>query len=197
MAFALGPLGLRDTPVEYLDALRRLRALRQVDARYVRPTRASAGGTSNANAYGTFSKVPPENRLVAEELDCWAHARAARELLFPERLPGTELGPVIIQTIDKIVGLGPNLERTRRALIAEWQATAESLRPLSKQLASTGPAYTKVIMKEANLLMVAACIEVLEWPDVWLAHDLHFGMHAAGDRSEREPGMRDTGYAAA
>jgi hypothetical protein len=193
MAFALGPLGLRDTPAEYLSAIHRLRAIRQVDARYVRPTRASAGGTSNANAYGTFSKVPPEDRLVAEELDCWAHARAARELLFPERLPGTELGPVIIQTIDKIVGLGPNLERTRRALIAEWQAIAESLRPLSKQLASTGPAYTKVIMKEANLLMVAACIEVLEWPDVWLAHDLHFGMHAAGDRSEGEPGMRDTG----
>ena len=41
--------------------------------------------------------------------------------------------------------------------------------------------------------MVAACMEVLEWPDVWLAHDLHFGMHAAGERSEKEPGMRDTG----
>ena len=87
MAFALRPLELRDTPVEYLEALCRLRAMRQVHAPFVRPTRMSAGGTSNANAYGIFSKVPPEERLVAEELDCWAHARAARELFFPERLP--------------------------------------------------------------------------------------------------------------
>ena len=78
MAFALGPLGLRDTPVEYLEALRRLKAMRQVEAKYVRPTRVSAGGTSNANAYGIFSKVPPEDRLVAEELNGWAHARVAR-----------------------------------------------------------------------------------------------------------------------
>ena len=80
MAFALRPLGLRDTPAEYLDALSRLRAMRQIHKNYVRPTRTSAGGTSNATAYGIFSKVPPEERLVAEERDCWAHARAAREL---------------------------------------------------------------------------------------------------------------------
>jgi hypothetical protein len=193
MAFALGPLELHDTPAEYLEALRRLRAMRQVHQKYVRPTRASAGGTSNATAYGIFSKVPPEARLVAEERDCWAHARAARELYFPERLPGTELGPVILRAIDRIVELGPDLECTRRALTAEWQAIAAALRPLSKKLADTGPAFSGGIMKEANLLMVAACIEVLEWPDIWLAHDLHFGMHAVGDRSEKEPGMRDTG----
>ena len=64
MAFALGPLGLRDTPVEYLEALRRLRAMRQVNAKYVRPTLKSAGGTSNATAYGIFSKVPPEERVT-------------------------------------------------------------------------------------------------------------------------------------
>ena len=193
MAFALRPLGLRDTPAEYLDALSRLRAMRQIHKNYVRPTRTSAGGTSNATAYGIFSKVPPEERLVAEERDCWAHARAARELHFPERLPGTELGPVILRAIDRIVELGPDLERTRRALTAEWQAVAATLKPLSRKLAGTGPAFSKGIMWDANLLMVAACIEALEWPDVWLAHDLHFGMHAVGDRSEREPGMRDTG----
>ena len=193
MAFALGPLGLRDTPVEYLEALRRLRAMRQVNAKYVRPTLKSAGGTSNATAYGIFSKVPPEERLVAEERDCWAHARAARELHFPERLPGTELGPVILRAIDRIVDLGPNLERTRRALTAEWRDIAASLQPLSTLLVGTMPAHAKGIMRKANLLMVAACIEVLEWPDIWLAHDLHFGMHAAGDRSKSEPGMRDTG----
>ena len=97
MAFALGPLELRDVPVVYLEATRRLRAMRQVNARYVRPTSKSHGGTAKAGAYGVFSKVPPEERLVAEELDCWAHARAARELFFPERMPGSELGPVIIQ----------------------------------------------------------------------------------------------------
>eukprot|EP00900_Chrysochromulina_parva_P009534 jgi/Chrpa1/18582/Chrysochromulina_OHIO_Genome00025611-RA len=193
MAFALGPLELSDTPVEYLEALRRLRAMRQVHEKYVRPTVRSAGGTANATAYGIFSKVPPEERLVAEERDCWAHARAARELLFPERLPGTELGPAILRAIDRIVDLGPELERTRRALTAEWRAISESLRPLSKALVGAGPTYAKGIMRDANLLMVAACIEVLEWPDVWLAHDLHFGMHAAGNRSESEPGMRDTG----
>jgi len=193
MAFALRPLELSDTPVEYLDALRRLRAMRQVNAKYVRPTFRSAGGTANATAYGIFSKVPPEERLVAEERDCWAHARAARELHFPERLPGTELGPVILGAIDKIADLGPALERTRRALTAEWQAIAAILKPLSRKLAGTGPAFSKGIMSDANLLMVAACIEVLEWPDTWLAHDLHFGMHAAGDRSEKEPGMRETG----
>ena len=105
MAFALRPLELSDTPVEYLDALRRLRAMRQVNAKYVRPTFRSAGGTADATAYGIFSKVPPEERLVAEERDCWAHARAARELHFPERLPGTELGPVIKGAIDKIADL--------------------------------------------------------------------------------------------
>ena len=68
----------------------------------------------NSNAYGIFSKVPPEERLVAEERDCWAHARAARELPFPERLPGTELGPVILRAIDIIIDLGPDLERNKR-----------------------------------------------------------------------------------
>ena len=192
MAFALRPLELSDTPVEYLEALRRLRAMRQVNAKYVRPTRKSAGGTSSSTAYGIFSKVPPEERLVAEERDCWAHARAARELPFPERLPGTELGPVILRAIDIIIDLGPALESTRRALTAEWQAIAAILKPLSTRLVGTMPAYAKGIMRNANLLMVAACMEVLEWPDVWLAHDLHFGMHAAGNRSEEEPGMRDT-----
>ena len=192
MAFALRPLELSDTPVEYLEALRRLRAMRQVNAKYVRPTRKSAGGTSSSTAYGIFSKVPPEERLVAEERDCWAHARAARELPFPERLPGTELGPVILRAIDIIIDLGPALESTRRALTAEWQAIAAILKPLSTRLVGTMPAYAKGIMRNANLLMVAACMEVLEWPDVWLAHDLHFGMHAAGNRSEGEPGMRDT-----
>ena len=193
MAFALGPLELSEVPEVYLEALHRLRAMRQVAARYERPTNKSAGGTAAAGAYGIFSKVPPEERLVAEELDCWAHARAARELFFPERLPGSELGPVILQAIDLIVDLGPDLERTRRTLTAEWRAIGESLRPLSKALVGTMPAHAKGIMREANLLMVAACIEVLEWPDLWLAHDLHFGMHAAGDRSEEEPGMRETG----
>ena len=193
MAFALGPLELSDVPVVYLEASRRLRAMRQVDARYVRPTRANTAGTAGAGAYGIFSKVPPDERLVAEELDCWAHARAARQLFFPERLPGTELGPVILRAIARIIDLGGDLERTRRALTAEWQAIAESLRPLSKKLTGTMPADRKGIMRESNLLMVAACIEVLEWPDIWLAHDLYFGMHAAGNRSESEPGMRDTG----
>ena len=193
MAFALGPLELSEVPEAYLEALHRLRAMRQVAARYERPTNKSAGGTAAAGAYGIFSKVPPEERLVAEELDCWAHARAARELFFPERLPGSELGPVILQAIDLIVDLGPDLERTRRTLTAEWRAIGESLRPFSKALVGTMPAHAKGIMREANLLMVAACIEVLEWPDLWLAHDLHFGMHAAGDRSEEEPGMRETG----
>ena len=193
MAFALGPLELSEVPVVYLEATRRLRAMRQVNARYVRPTSKSHGGTAKAGAYGVFSKVPPEERLVAEELDCWAHARAARELFFPERMPGSELGPVIIQAIEKIIDLGPSLERTRRALITEWQEIAESLQPLSSKLVGTMPAHAKGIMRKANLLMVAACIEVLEWPDIWLAHDLHFGMHAAGERSEKEPGMRDTG----
>ena len=193
MAFALGPLELRDVPVVYLEATRRLRAMRQVNARYVRPTRASPGGTAGAGAYGIFSKVPPNERLVAEELDCWAHARAARQLFFPERLPGTDLGPVILRAIARIIDLGGDLERTRRALTAEWRAIAKSLLPMSKKLTGTMPADTKGIMMESNLLMVAACIEVLEWPDIWLAHDLYFGMHAAGNRSESEPGMRNTG----
>ena len=193
MSFALGPLEMHEVPEVYLKALHRLRAMRQVTARYERPTRKSPGGTAAAGAYGIFSKVPPEERLVAEELDCWAHARAARELFFPERLPGTVLGPVILQAIDIIIDLGPNLERTRRALTAEWQAIAGSLKPLSSRLVGTMPAHAKGIMWRANLLMVAACMEVLEWPDVWLAHDLHFGMHAAGERSETEPGMRETG----
>ena len=192
MTFALKPLGLRDTPVEYLEALCRLRAMRQVNAKYVRPTRKSAGGTSSSTAYGIFSKVPPEERLVAEERDCWAHARAARELSFPESLPGTELGPVILRAIDRIIDLGHKLEGTRRALTAEWQAIAAILKPLSTRLVGTMPAYARGIMRNANLLMVAACMEILEWPDIWLAHDLHFGMHAAGNRSEEEPGMRDT-----
>ena len=68
----------------------------------------------NSNAYGIFSKVPPEERLVAEERDCWAHARAARELPVPERLPGTERGPVILRAIDIIIDLGPDLERNKR-----------------------------------------------------------------------------------
>ncbi len=87
---------------------------------------------------------------------------------------------------------GPALEGTRRALTAEWQAIAAILKPLSTRLVGTMPTYARGIMRNANLLMKAACIEVLEWPDVWLAHDLHFGMHAAGNRSEEEPGMRDT-----
>ena len=193
MAFALGPLELSDVPVVYLEASRRLRAMRQVNARYVRPTRANTAGTAGAGAYGIFSKVPPDERLVAEELDCWAHARAARQLFFPERLPGTELGPVILRAIARIIDLGGDLERTRRALTAEWRAIAKSLLPMSKKLTGTMPADTKGIMMESNLLMVAACIEVLEWPDIWLAHDLYFGMHAAGNRSESEPGMRNTG----
>jgi hypothetical protein len=193
MTFALGPLELREVPDVYLEALHRLRAMRQVTARYVRPISRSPGSTAGAGAYGVFSKVPPDERLVAEELNCWAHARAARELFFPERMPGSELGPVIIRAIARIIDLGAALERTRRLLTAEWQAIAESLLPLSKKLTSTMPSDTKGIMRESNLLMVAACIEVLEWPDIWLAHDLYFGMHAAGNRSESEPGMRDTG----
>ena len=155
MAFALEPLELSEVPEAYLEALHRLRAMRQVAARYERPTNKSAGGTAAAGAYGIFSKVPPEERLVAEELDCWAHARAARELFFPERLPGSELGPVILQAIDLIVDLGPDLERTRRTLTAEWRAIGESLRPFSKALVGTMPAHAKGIMREANLLMVA------------------------------------------
>ena len=185
MAFALEPLGLHEVPEVYLKALRRLRAMRQVTARYKRPTRTSPGGTTAAGAYGIFSKVPPEERLVAEELDCWAHAREARRLFFPERLPGSELGPVILQAIDLIVDLGPDLERTRRTLTAEWRAIGESLRPLSRALVGTMPAHAKGIMREANLLMVAAhalkCsngpIMARSRPALW---------HACSGRSVRE-----------
>ena len=58
---------------------------------------------------------------------------------------------------------------------------------------SRRPDRTGATPRPVHGLMVAACIEVLEWPDIWLAHDLYFGMHAAGNRSESEPGMRDTG----
>lgn len=55
------------------------------------------------------------------------------------------------------------------------------------------PAHARVIMRESNIPMIAACIEVLEWPDAWLAYDLCWGMNAVGDLSDAEPGMRETG----
>jgi len=192
IAFALPSLERGEVPPEYLIALDRLRKLLQVKARYVRPNSAVPGGVASAGAYGTFSKVPPEDRLVSEERNCWAHRDAARELFFPERRHG-DVGPVILEAIKVIVDLGASLENHRQRLTTEWQSIAASLAPFASEVRGIMPAHARVIMRESNIPMIAACIEVLEWPDAWLAYDLCWGMNAVGDLSEAEPGMRETG----
>ena len=55
------------------------------------------------------------------------------------------------------------------------------------------PDHVRSIMPNANIPMIGACMEEIGWPDAHLCTDLCFGMAAAGDGSNSEPGVRDTG----
>ena len=88
IAFALVALGIPSVPVEYAEAVQRLSHLCKVAAPYERPASGRSTEHADATSLGLFSKVPPAMRLVREELNCWRHAEAARELFFPQQRCG-------------------------------------------------------------------------------------------------------------
>ena len=97
-------------PSEYLEALDRLARLCKVQGRYKRPQAGTSHDVAEATNLGQFSNVPPEQRRVAEERDCWAHVReattSAKAKFFPEKEAG-RVWAIIEEAAERA------LERTR------------------------------------------------------------------------------------
>jgi hypothetical protein len=185
--------GLPEVPPAYINAVATLRALRVVRCAWKRPEAGSLSEVSSMTKAGLFYKVPPHLRLVPEELCPWKHVELASLCPFPDKSAVGCLEAPYLEAIEHIAGLGGCLAGWRTARMGRMRECAESLGPLAEIARGLMPQHIKGIMEKANLPMIAACCEALDWADGGLAEALCWGMQVAGDGSAEEPGVQDTG----
>ena len=120
-------LSLPSIPAEYIRVVKALNNMRAINAPWERPGTEGQHDASYASAAGLFHKVPPEQRLVAEELCPWKHVAEAMRQSFPDRGWVGDLASPFLEGIDKLVSLGDELPAYRQAAGTRFSACATEL----------------------------------------------------------------------
>ena len=191
-------VGLSDVPQDYLGLLAKYRARRRVKTSYQRPPAAKAGDVERYHKRGAFSKIPPELRLVAEEVCPWRFLEAAIKLDFPirrivDQVPATHAEAA--QKLAQLVEEQADIEALRDGWIRDMETDWKAIDWLDEMFAG-GASNDAPIMQRSRLASLGLMAELSGWEatDRTICYDLYVGMTNAGAGTKEEPMCpRDSG----
>ena len=196
----LDACGMHEIPAVYTAVVRDGRKLVKLLLRYDRPPAASPGDVKAWHRRGQYTKVPKEQRLVPIVDDPWKFFELASVLKFPRKGSHTSIGNLPVAVANAIASFAnlDELATFREEQLAKFVANYDRLNDLDDwmrecvQADSASPEMSRV----ANLATIGALAESIcegYYPDVYIMHDLFFGMVTCGSGYDGEPCPRDTG----
>ena len=182
--------GIEHVPLVYVRAVADMQLLRRVQVPFQRP-QSKVADITRWHSSGAFTKVPPEQRLVSEELDPWKHVAKAKVLEYPQK-KRSSAGALHEAVAVEVTRMGASLEKVRDATIERWQSIASTLDHLEQTIRSHISPEFSAVMGHSGIATVAAAVEAFGYPDVELPWLLFSGFDAGGDGHLDGVGVRES-----
>ena len=166
----------------YCSAVHQLRRLVKVSVGYQPPPCGPYRELSTFHTYGQYTKVPPERRLVPEEMSPWKHMELACKVHFPKAdTVASTIWPMHMDAAEKVASRFSTIAEDRERWITDIESVCKPLCEFDAYLRAFGPPSVAPIQKHLRVATACALLEGARHADTLFAVGVLFGMPAYGD----------------